>query len=152
MTGISFSLASADDLAAGVGLLRDCGLPHEDIGEHLSDLIAAKQGETLIGTVALQACDRVGLLRSLAVTEAYRSQGLGAGLVTRIVTYAGSKRIERLFLLTTTAQDFFAKRGFEPFDRSSVPAAIAGTEEFRSLCPASAVCMCKDILAGTLDR
>ena len=145
MTNISFLFASADGLDAFVGLLRECGLPHEDIGEHLSDLIAAKQGKTLIGTVALQACGGLGLLRSLAVTEAYRSQGLATDLVTRIIIHARSKRIERLFLLTTTAPDFFVKRGFEPFDRSFVPAAIAATEEFRSLCPVSAICMSKDI-------
>jgi amino-acid N-acetyltransferase len=145
MKQTSFSFASADDLDAVVALLRGCGLPYEDIGEHLSDLIAARQGKTLIGTVALQACDGFGLLRSLAVTESYRRQGLATDLVTRIVTHARSKRIERLFLLTTPAQNFFAKRGFEPLDRSLVPAAISGTEEFRSLCPASAVCMSKEI-------
>jgi len=75
MSNISFSFASADDFDAVVGLLRGCGLPHEDIGEHLTDLIAAKQGKNLIGTVALQARDGFGLLRSLAVTEACRSQG-----------------------------------------------------------------------------
>lgn len=145
MKQTSFSFASADDHDAVAALLRGCGLPYEDIGEHLSDLIAARQGKTLIGTVALQACDDVGLLRSLAVAQPYRSRGLATDLVTRIVSHARSRRIDRLFLLTTTAQDFFAKRGFESIDRSLVPAAIAGTQEFRSLCPGSAICMSKDI-------
>jgi amino-acid N-acetyltransferase len=146
MSDISFSFASASDHATVVGLLRECGLPHEDIGEHLANLIAAKRGKHLTGTVALQACDGVGLLRSLAVTEAYRSQGLATDLVARIVAHAHSRRIERLFLLTTTAPDFFAKLGFQPFDRTLVPAAIAATQEFRSLCPGSAICMRKDII------
>src|SRR6185436_9206365 len=104
MKQTSFSLASADDHDAVAALLRGCGLPYEDIGEHLSDLIAARQGKTLIGTVALQACDDVGLLRSLAVAQPYRSRGLATDLVTRIVSHARSRRIDRLFLLTTTAQ------------------------------------------------
>src|SRR4249919_3441069 len=118
MSDISFSFASADDLDAVVGLLRECALPHEDIGEHLSDLVAAKRDKILIGTVALQAYDGVGLLRSLAVTEACRSQGLATELVTRIVTHARSSGVERLFLVTTTAQDFFTRRGFVPFERT----------------------------------
>ena len=145
MRDISFSFASADDLDAVVGLLRECALPHEDIGEHLSGLIAAKRAKNLIGTTALQAYGDVGLLRSLAVTEACRSHGLATELVTRIVTHARSSGVERLFLLTTTAQDFFTKRGFVPFERTLVPGAIAGTEEFRSLCPGAATCMSKDI-------
>jgi amino-acid N-acetyltransferase len=145
MSNISFSFASADDLDAVVGLLRGCGLPHEDIGEHLTDLIAAKQGKNLIGSVALQACDGVCLLRSLAVIKPCRDSGVATDLVARIVAYARSKRIERLFLLTSTAPEFFAKHGFEPFDRTLAPIAILGTKEFRSLCPSTATCMSKDL-------
>jgi len=145
MRDISFSFASADDLDAVVGLLRECALPHEDIGEHLSGLIAAKRDKNLIGTVALEIYESVGLLRSLAVTEACRSHGLATELLTQIVTHARPSGVERLFLLTTTAQDFFTKRGFASFERTLVPGAIAGTEEFRTLCPGTATCMSKDI-------
>jgi amino-acid N-acetyltransferase len=44
-------------------------------------------------------------------------------------------------VLTTTAERFCAARGFERIDRGDVPGPIAATAEFRTLCPASAVCL-----------
>jgi amino-acid N-acetyltransferase len=53
------------------------------------------------------------------------------------------KGIEEFYLLTTTADKFFARNGFEVIDRNKVPSSIAGTNEFDSICPATAVCMRK---------
>ena len=54
-----------------------------------------------------------------------------------------------LYLLTTTAEEFFARCGYEPIDRSRVPEAIRATAEFQSLCPASSVCMRKRLERST---
>jgi amino-acid N-acetyltransferase len=139
----SFSFAGVEDLDAVILLLQGCGLPHVDIQRHLSGLIIAKQGDRLVGTVALEPYAGTALLRSLAVIESHRNRGLGSELLSRIVAHARTKRIEDLFLLTTTAQDFFLKHGFEVVPRNEVPDEIAGTEEFRSLCPSTAACMRK---------
>jgi N-acetylglutamate synthase-like GNAT family acetyltransferase len=48
-------------------------------------------------------------------------------------------------LLTQTARDFFAHLGYRVIDRSEAPEEVQGSEEFRSLCPASATCMVKMI-------
>jgi protein-tyrosine-phosphatase len=58
---------------------------------------------------------------------------------------AALDRIEQLFLLTQTAQRFFEHQGYRVIDRQSVPRDVQGSAEFRSLCPASAVCMAKDL-------
>ena len=50
-------------------------------------------------------------------------------------------------LLTTTAEDFFVRRGYGVVGRDAAPAVVQKTTEFRSLCPDSAVCMMKH-LAG----
>jgi amino-acid N-acetyltransferase len=47
------------------------------------------------------------------------------------------------FLLTTTAERFFPKLGFEPIVRDEVPASVQASIEFQSACPASAVVMRK---------
>lgn len=52
---------------------------------------------------------------------------------------------QSLHLLTTTAPDFFEARGYEHRDRSQAPKAISSSEEFKSLCPTSAVYMVKDL-------
>ena len=59
--------------------------------------------------------------------------------------HAAEKGVETLYLLTTTAADFFARRGYEAVPRSAAPAAIAATPQFRDLCPASSVLMRKTI-------
>jgi amino-acid N-acetyltransferase len=51
--------------------------------------------------------------------------------------------IRRLYLLTATTQDFFAKHGYAVVPRGSVPEAIQTSTEFMSLCPASAICLHK---------
>jgi len=50
-----------------------------------------------------------------------------------------------LFLLTTTAADYFSARGFDPVDRSSAPEAIRRTREFAEICPGSAAFMRKRV-------
>ena len=69
--------------------------------------------------------------------DEWRGRGLGRRLVERAIAEAEAKRYEALYLLTTTAERYFPSFGFEPIERSDVPASIKATEEFRSACPAS---------------
>jgi amino-acid N-acetyltransferase len=62
-------------------------------------------------------------------------------LVTAIENYAQSQGMAHLYLLTTTAVDFFVGQGYRRIARDAVPAPIQATEEFRSICPDSAVCL-----------
>jgi amino-acid N-acetyltransferase len=50
-----------------------------------------------------------------------------------------------MFLLTTTAETFFERRGYRRVDRSQAPLAIQSTSEFASLCPASSAFMIKQL-------
>ncbi len=43
-----------------------------------------------------------------------------------------------VYLLTETAGDFFPRFGFTAEERSSAPASLQGSVEFRSACPKSA--------------
>jgi amino-acid N-acetyltransferase len=49
--------------------------------------------------------------------------------------------------LTLTAKTFFEQQGYRIIDRRSVPEDVQASEEFRSLCPASAICMVKKLTA-----
>lgn len=95
--------------------------------------------------IGLEPLNGVGLLRSLAVASPHRGKGLAKALYTSIVAYARGRGIKKLYLLTLTAAGFFSKLGFAKIERGNVPAALQGTEEFRSLCPDTAVCMVKEI-------
>ncbi len=64
-------------------------------------------------------------------------------LAERAEECAASLKIEALYLLTITAEGFFAKRGYHRVERDSAPSSVRETAEFKNLCPASAVCMVK---------
>ena len=96
---------------------------------------------------AFQARGDAGLLRSLAVAADRRGGGLATRLVDALEARARTLGIRTLYLLTTTAEAFFARRGYAPADRATVPDAILATEEFRGICPSTAACMAKPLVA-----
>lgn len=123
-------------------LLRAHGLPTDDLGEPGRRFFRLRDAEGgTVGYVGLEPLGREALLRSLVTAGAARGRGHGSRLVERAAGLAASLGAEDLYLLTTTAADFFAARGFERVDRSAVPPSIAATREFAGLCPASATVM-----------
>ena len=136
--------AQPRDLDKVIELLVACDLPSQDLTpSHLASFQVVRQGNALVGVGAVERFGDSGLLRSLAVAPAYRGRKLGADLVAKLELSARQAVISDLYLLTVTAQAFFAKRGYEEIARTHVPATILGSAEFMSLCPASAVCMRK---------
>ncbi|MFD2570650.1 GNAT family N-acetyltransferase [Spirosoma soli] len=77
------------------------------------------------------------MLRSVAVQVDYRHQHVGQQLLTAVQ----QRGIQRLFLITTTADHYFGRLGFERIERNLVPDTISATRQFSGLCPASAVVM-----------
>lgn len=59
----------------------------------------------------------------------------------RLLDQAYSDSIRQLFLLTTSASDFFLRFGFQEGDRAQAPPAVLASTEFQGICPASADCM-----------
>ena len=138
--------ATHQDLERLQALLQVCKLPFDDLGtSHLDHFFVIKDQDRIVGSVGLEKCGELGLLRSLAITESMRGQGLGLQLVKQIETYARSQQITALYLLTTTADQFFAYLGYQKTPRETAPAPLQKTAEFQSICPASAICMKKEI-------
>ena|SRR5882724_1996905 len=140
------------DLAAVLALLQGAGLPTADLtsaaGLHMWVLLAE---ESLIGVVGMERFGARALLRSLAVAPSYRQRGMGHQLVARLEREAQADGVEQLVLLTETAEKFFSAFGYDVIDRRHVAEEIKQSAEFRSLCPASAVCMSK-LLASQRAR
>lgn len=97
----------------------------------------------LVGMIGLEIYDAVALLRSLAVTPEQRSHGLGRSLVKFAEEYAAKHGIETLYLLTTTASEFFSRLGYTNTAREDAPPSIKTTSQFSGLCPASSFFMRK---------
>ena len=127
-------------------LLTFCELPHEDITpEHLRHFWVIKEKGEILGTVGLEIFGSSVLLRSLAVDPRFRKRGFASELARKAEDYAASIKIEKVFLLTMTAEGFFLKRGYQKIERISAPPEIQGTTEFQGLCPVSSVCMVKKL-------
>ena len=141
MNNVRFVFATADDEEKVRELLIASQLPHEDIQPHLRNFILAKNGDELVGCVGLEILSGCALLRSLAVSPLHRSIGLGNQLCVEIHQYARSLHLQTLYLMTTTASNYFAMRGYEKIDRELAPAAIRDTRQFTDLCPISATVM-----------
>jgi amino-acid N-acetyltransferase len=139
--------ARPEDFGAIVALLKQCGLPADDLSAaQTGDFVVAEEAGRIVGTAALQRFGDDGLLRSLAVAEPWRGRGLGAALVEAIEQRARSSRLHMLWLLTTTAAGYFAARGWRPASREAAPAPMRAASQFAAVCPASAVCMTRSLL------
>ena len=130
-------------LGAVQSLLREVQLPSSDLSAaHLGHFIGCGT-EALDGVVGLELYPPYALLRSLAVAQGKRGGGIGRALLLQAERYACERGVTELYLLTTTAERFFARAGYERVPREAAPAAIGATREFASLCPTSATFMCK---------
>lgn len=147
---IRVAFANPSDLDGIRSLLASSGLPDQDIAHHLDHVLLAWHGQVLAGTVGVELRGANGLLRSLCVKAEYRARGIATGLCERAEAYARNAGVRRLYLLTNTAEKFFVRRGYAVCSRNSVPPEIQGSAQFRSLCPASATCMARDLGEGPL--
>lgn len=130
--------------STAVALLQAQGLPVSDItDEHLEHFFFVGSDGSPTGLVGLELYGTDALLRSLVVAENARSKGLGSTLVDHAEQYSASKGVRSIYLLTTTAEAFFKRLGYERVERSKAPPSIARTREFAGLCPASSAFMLK---------
>ncbi|HEY3644871.1 MAG TPA: arsenic resistance N-acetyltransferase ArsN2 [Gammaproteobacteria bacterium] len=138
--------AAHDEVALAV-LLQAADLAAEDLTpEMLEHFHVAHLDKHLVGCAGLEVLGEAGLLRSVAVDEAHRGTGLGKELVAAVEAHAREEGVRQLYLLTTTAEGFFAGLGFRKLPRDEAPAGIAGTEQFSSLCPSSSSFMVKTLI------
>lgn len=143
---LTFSGVRPGEGPAVIAVIAEAGLGVKDLDPRkLTHFIVARKGDALVGVVGLEPAGENALLRSLAVATSQRRQAIASQLVTAIEKYAHSRSVAKLFLLTTSAVDFFVKQGYRRVARDSVPPPIQATEEFRSICPESAVCLAKDL-------
>lgn len=141
ITSIKIKAASPHECGKVALLLKAAGLPIHDIDPNLPGFLVAYDDNKLVGTIGIERYGSVGLLRSLAVDKTYRNRKVGQQLYDEAIAYAELQGIRRLFLLTVTATDYFAKRGFQAISRENVPNEIQQTEQFSSICPSSATVM-----------
>ena len=138
MSEISIRAARPADRPQVLSLLAASDLSSEGIDPELQGFAVAEQDGEVVGAAGLERYERDGLLRSVAVARSHRGLGLGAELTRRVIDDAQTRGLEGLYALTTTAETYFPRLGFERIERAQVPAAVQTSEEFRTICPSSA--------------
>ena len=145
--------AVVDDLSAAVSLLRGQALPVDGFADiiraHPEHVLLAEFNDAVVGSAAIERLGEVALLRSVAVARDLVTLGIGSRLVTDMIDLARRNGVHTLYLLTTTAADWFPRFGFVRCERSEVAPSIAATVEFTKACPASAIAMRCELVALT---
>ncbi len=143
---LHFKIAQPSDFDDVIALLTSADLPIDDLNaEHLRYFVTTRENGKLNGVGGLEIYKDAALLRSVAVAASQRNRGIAQQLLAALEKLARENGVSALYLLTTTADKFFAKHGFAVIDRESVPERIRETREFASICPSSAICMKKSI-------
>ncbi len=136
---------AGDRLDAVERLLASENLPTDDVREKPDCFHLARRDGRPVGVGGLEVLGTDALLRSVVVSEHARGEGVGTAVCDALATRAADRGVERLYLLTTSAEGFFTDRGYEQVDRTAVPERVRETTQFASLCPATATAMCRTL-------
>ncbi len=143
---VTFSGVRPGEENAVMALLEEGDLHSGDLSrEKLRHFLVARKGDAVIGVVGLEVFPPHGLLRSLAVVEAYRGQGIARRLIGAIERHARNVGVRSIYLLTLTAAGLFEKCAYRQVRRESAPEDLQATEEFKTICPDSAICLHKAV-------
>jgi len=138
--------AHAADAAAIFALLEQQHLPLDGLRDHLSTtLVARTDGGQIVGSAALEIYADGALLRSVAIAADRQQRGLGRQLTESAIALARDRQVRAIYLLTTTAEEYFPRFGFERIARAEVPPGVQTSVEFTSACPSSATVMRKTL-------
>ncbi|WP_321530689.1 arsenic resistance N-acetyltransferase ArsN2 [uncultured Desulfuromonas sp.] len=138
---IEYKHAVTSDLAEIETLLTYYDLPASDCFLHLENFVVAFADGMLVGVGGFESCGNYGLVRSFAVSPEFKGHGIAKSLFQMVYDLALEQGKESLYLLTTTASDYFKKLGFSECVRSNCPEPITCTKQFSELCPGSAITM-----------
>jgi amino-acid N-acetyltransferase len=136
--------AKLGDVAAIHALLMQCKLPLDGVPGDLALLLVAEHDGQVIGVAGLERYGSDGLLRSVATASSRRGLGIATTLCSEVESRARALGVARFYLLTETAEKFFAQRGYAAIARRFAPAPIAASREFAVVCPASASLMVRE--------
>jgi amino-acid N-acetyltransferase len=140
---VAIRAATGADLRPVLALLEAAKLPLAGVPQALTDFFVAENQGRVVGAIGLELYGSAALLRSAVVHPDARGTGIGAALVDTVLGLAQARRADAVYLLTSTADRYFPRFGFERITRADVPEAVKLSVEFREACPASAVAMRK---------
>lgn len=141
MTTVTIAPARWSDYDVVAALVEREHLPLDGLRQHFEHAFVARAGNRIVGCSALEVYAGGALLRSVVVDAEYRGSGVGRDLTVAAIELAKQRGVPAVYLLTTTADRYFPRLGFEIVDRADVPVGVTGSEEFAHACPSTAIVM-----------
>ena len=141
--GVNVERARPEDLDDVLRLLSAHQLPLDGLRDHVGTLLVARDDGRIVGSAALEMYADGALLRSVAVAPTLQRHQLGRELTEAAIRLAEDRRMPAIYLLTTTAADYFPRFGFERVTRADLPTGVQQSVEFTSACPSTAIVMRK---------
>ncbi len=120
--------------ASGLGIQ---GLRADLLGFHIAEL----EGGEIKEIACRESYRPEGLLRSVATLPDARGQGIGRALVGAVETTAAAEGLQRLFLLTMDAAEYFGGLGYHPVPRDTAGVHMQASVQFAQMCPSSVITM-----------
>ncbi len=142
---VTYRPCTIRDISRVEALLKVVGLPLDGVAGGITGFILAENDSKIVAVAGLELYADCGLLRSVAVKPSVQKHGIGRELVGKVIENAKAFGVRRLFLLTETAEPFFAKMGFVRVQREEVDASVKNSLEFCRVCPDTAAAMMRKI-------
>lgn len=133
--GTTITPASSEDLAAILALLEGAHLPTIGITRQFPEFphfLVARRGGPVIGSAGLEIYGDAALLRSVAVADETRGQGMGVALTQAALDHARGQGVRMAYLLTLDAAEFFGRKfGFAALPPEAVDPRLEASSQFR---------------------
>ena len=130
---ITLRPAKIDDLPAVVALLAAEHLPPNQLEDWIDHVVVAERDGRVVGAGGVEVYpeDRAGLVRSMVVEEGLQRSGLGKRILDWVLAHARELGVQRAFLFTVNARDFYARHGFEDATLEDFPQSARHSEQYR---------------------
>jgi N-acetylglutamate synthase-like GNAT family acetyltransferase len=119
--------------------LLEAALPIEDLETSNGRFFRFDRNGVLAGFGGFEPYGPDALLRSVVVAPQMRGSGTGRAIADALFAEMRDAGIKSAYLLTTTAEDFFAHLGFAEIERKDAPASILATPQATTICSSAAL-------------
>jgi N-acetylglutamate synthase-like GNAT family acetyltransferase len=126
----------APDLHAA---LEAAALPTTDLADGGRTFFRFEDHGRPVGYGGYELYGEHALLRSVLVLPTVRGKGFGKAVTEGVLAQAAKAGARQAYLLTTTAEPFFAHAGFAPIARAGAPSDILATKQATTICSTAAL-------------
>jgi amino-acid N-acetyltransferase len=126
-------------------IIEENNLSTEGLFDENVHLYSIDQGAVPAAIGALTLEGDIALLRTVGNRGRVKKKGMGKLLVWHILAEAQWKKLKTIYLLTDTAEMFFAKLGFEKIDRTELPDVFNQNILVQKACSTSSTVMKIDV-------